>query len=151
HVINNPDNRGDSCNFVNYGFKLPRYNSFGLPSYPGNYRLGRLRGSECDTIYTDTDTTHVELVTISAREKILKIFPNPAKNYVIIDYGFTDWSRGGVSMEIMNELGQMVHSQQLPMYSGFQKMDVSNYASGMYTVYIKRNTQIVATSKFIKQ
>ncbi|HWB62108.1 MAG TPA: T9SS type A sorting domain-containing protein [Chitinophagales bacterium] len=143
HVINNPDQKGDSCNFVNYGFPLPHSNSFGLPSFP-NYRLGRLIGSECDTIYSDIRHQTPD-------ERQLKIFPNPAKDYTIIDYGYTDWSRGGVSMEIINELGQMVHSQQLPMYSGFQKMDVSQYTGGTYMVYIKRANEIVATDKFIKQ
>ncbi|MBL0309891.1 MAG: T9SS type A sorting domain-containing protein [Bacteroidetes bacterium] len=69
-----------------------------------------------------------------------------------MDYGFTDWSKGReVTMEIVNELGQVVHRQILPQYSGFQRVNVTSYPSGIYITYIKRNNQIIATSKFAKQ
>ena len=154
HVINQPDKKGDSCNFVNYGFTLPGQSSSGIPSYPGNYRLGPLHGSPCDTIYkTDTtgrDTTGVGIRAL--REKTLKIYPNPATDYAIIDYGFTDWSMGTtVSMEIINAIGQIIYTQPLPAYSGFQKLDISKFASGLYNVAIKRKGATVATAKLVKE
>jgi hypothetical protein len=149
HVINQPDQKGDTCDFVNYGFCLPYNNPFGLPSYP-NYRLGVLPGSPCDTIYK-TDTTATVTTHQGMDETIIKIFPNPATDYTIVDYGFTDWSKGQVSLEICNGLRQTVYSQQLPMYSGFQKVEVSKLASGTYTALIKRSTGVVASGKFVKQ
>ena len=154
HVINEPDKKGDSCNFVNYGLTLPAENGIGIPSYPGNYRLGPLHGSPCDTIYkTDTtgrDTTGVGIRAL--REKTLKIYPNPATDYAIIDYGFTDWSMGTtVSMEIINAIGQIIYTQPLPAYSGFQKLDISKFASGLYNVAIKRKGATVATAKLVKE
>ena len=84
------------------------------------------------------------------REKILKIYPNPAGDYAIVDYGFTDWSMGTqVSMEIVNAIGQVVYTQALPMYSGFQKLDVSKFVAGLYSVAIKRSGAIVATAKLV--
>ncbi|MBL0309648.1 MAG: T9SS type A sorting domain-containing protein [Bacteroidetes bacterium] len=86
------------------------------------------------------------------KEKVLKAFPNPASDVVTVDYGFTDWSKDGtVSMEIVNELGQVIHQQALPQYSGFQKLNISSYPSGIYTAYIKRNRSVVAVAKFAKQ
>jgi hypothetical protein len=149
HVINQPDLKGDSCTFVNYGFALPDFNSFGLPSFP-NYRLGVLPGSPCDTIYK-TDTTAATSIHQGMDERILKIFPNPANDYTIIDYGFTDWSKGIVTLEIRNSLGEKVHEEQLPMYSGFQRIDLSKFSSDMYTAFIKRSTGVVASEKFVKQ
>jgi hypothetical protein len=150
HVINQPDIKGLSCDFVPYGFRLPWYgNTFGIPCYP-NYRLGPLIGSPCDTIYK-TDTTATVSTHQGMDETIIKIFPNPATNYTIVDYGFTDWSKGPVSLEIRNDLGQTVYSQQLSMYSGFQKIEVSKLTSGTYTALIKRSTGVVASGKFVKQ
>ncbi len=153
HVINQPDLKGDSCNFVNYGFRLPNDNNWGLPNYPGNYRLGPLRGSPCDTIYktdtTGTDTTSVGFARVK-NEKILKIYPNPAAGYAIIDYGFTDWSMGtNVEMEISNAINEVIYSCRLPMYSGYQRLDVSHFASGFYTVSIKRRGAVIAVNKLV--
>jgi hypothetical protein len=85
------------------------------------------------------------------KEQILKVFPNPASDYTIIDYGFTDWNKGQVSLEICNALGQIVYTQQLPVYSGFQKIDISLFASGVYTAFIKRNGAVVATANFVRE
>ena len=139
-VINNPDEAGLNCNFQDT-VKTPSF-LYGLPYYP-NYRLGALPGSACDTLTSIKD--------IAEKEKILKVFPNPANDVATIDYGYTDWSKGEATMEIANSLGQTVHSQNLPMYSGFQKLQVGNYPSGSYTVYIKRKGNIVATGRLVKE
>ena len=85
----------------------------GVPNYP-NYRLGALTNSQCDSL----DRPY--RVQRAAKEQILKIYPNPATDYTIIDYGFTDWNKGPVSLEICNALGQVIytatitHVQRLP-------------------------------------
>ncbi len=143
HIIERPDEKGDSCLFRQHSLSLPSP-SLGVPNFP-NYRLGALTSSPCDTL------TGLNEVERTEKEKILKIYPNPATDFVTIDYGFTNWSKGEISLEITNELGQIVHQQKLPMYSGFQKIETSSFATGLYTTYIKRNNQIVATTKFAKQ
>ena len=37
------------------------------------------------------------------------------------------------------------------MYSGFQKIDVTNFSAGIYLVYIKRDGAVIATQKLVKQ
>jgi hypothetical protein len=140
-VINNPDMPGAACNFQDT-VKVPSFIA-GLPYYP-NYRLGALAGSACDTITTLTPT-------LSQRERELKVFPNPATDAVTVDYGFTNWEKGDVDLEITNAAGQLVHSQHLPMYSGFQRLDVMQYAAGVYNVAIKRGNAVVSVSQFVKQ
>jgi WD40 repeat protein len=142
-VIDNPDGADTTCHFLDHGIQLPSF-IIGLPYFP-NYRLGALPGSPCDTLTGLNDDVRAD------KEKIIKVFPNPATDMITFDYGFTDWSKGAITLEINNELGQVVYTQKLPMYSGFQKIDVSNYAPGMYTAFIKRNDSIVATSKFVKE
>ena len=142
-VIDNPNGQGASCNFNDMALTLPTFIS-GLPYYP-NYRLGALPGSPCDTLTGLNETARAE------KEKILKVFPNPATDYITVDYGFTDWNKGEATLEITNQLGQVVHRQPLPMYSGFQKVEVSQLAIGVYTAFIKRGVQVVATAKFVRE
>ena len=52
-------------------------------------------------------------------------------------------------MEIANQLGQVVYTQTLPMYSGFQKINVNRFTSGNYTIFIKRSHAVVAANKLV--
>ncbi len=144
HVINRPNEVGDSCLFVQRGVKLNTYNAESMPNFP-NYRLGALTGSPCDTLSTLTEDLRAE------KEKQLRVFPNPAKDVVTIDYGFTDWNKGDVSLEVSNTLGQLVYTQGIPRYSGFQKVEVTGFASGAYQVSVIRKGQVVSTAKFVKE
>ena len=139
HVINNPDAKGANCDFVQHGVHLPSA-SWGVPNFP-NYRLGALTQSQCDSLSTFTQDIR------DSKERILKIFPNPAGDMTTIDYGFTDWNNGPISLEITNQLGQVVYSQSLPNYSGYQRVDITALATGAYEVFIKRNGGIVATKQ----
>ena len=143
HVINNPDAKGDSCGLVQHGIHLSSP-SWGVPSFP-NYRLGVLLGEACDTL------TGLNEIQRDAKEKILKVFPNPATDYATIDYGFTDWNKGPISLEISDALGQIIYTQPLPMYSGFQKLNVAQFAAGIYNVTIKRSAATIAATKLVKQ
>ena len=107
------------------------------------YRLGALTGSPCDTL------THVGL--LSEDEAQIKVYPNPANEFVVVDYGFIDWGKGEVRMHITNEAGQQVYEQKLPMYSGFRKIDVSEFTSGVYTAYLKRDNRVIVSKQFAKQ
>jgi hypothetical protein len=141
-VIDSPDGKGQACNFRDHSIELPTYID-AVPYYP-NYRLGALAGSPCDTI------PGLDGIAGVSKEQTLRIYPNPASDYTIVDYGFTDWSKGGVSLAVMNDLGQVVYQQQLPMYSGYQKIDISRFASGVYMAFIKRGTGVVAVARFVK-
>jgi hypothetical protein len=141
HVINYPDSAGLACGFVRNGVKLPCWNIFSLPYFP-NYRLGPLIGSDCDSL------PHTRITEVKNNEKLLSLYPNPATDYVVVDYGFTDWSKGDVELSISNELGQVMHQQKLPRYSGFQKIDVSRFSNGFYTASIKRGGSVVGVGKF---
>ncbi len=142
HVIERPDEKGDSCLFKQHGVDLPSYAGYGLPNFP-NYRLGALTGSGCDTL------THVGL--LSEDEAQIKVYPNPASEFVVVDYGFIDWGKGEATMYITNEAGQQVYEQKLPMYSGFQKIDVSKFTSGVYTAYLNRDNRVILSKQFAKQ
>ncbi|HLX55171.1 MAG TPA: T9SS type A sorting domain-containing protein, partial [Aquella sp.] len=140
-VINNPDAKGDSCNFTQHSLILPTL-SVGVPNFP-NYRLGALSASACDSLSSLSEPLR------AAQEQIIKVYPNPATDYAIVDYGFTDWNKGQPNLEICNALGQTIYTQTLPMYSGLQKIDLSGFAAGVYTVFIKRQGGVVGSNKLV--
>ncbi len=144
HTIEHPDSAGLACSFRKWGLPLPTNDARAIPNMV-HFRMGPLTSSGCDTLTRLNETARAE------KEKTLKVFPNPATDYVTIDYGFTDWNKGEATLEITNQLGQVVHRQILPMYSGFQKVEVSQLATGVYTAFIKRGVQVVATAKFVRE
>ncbi|MBL7778586.1 MAG: T9SS type A sorting domain-containing protein [Chitinophagales bacterium] len=143
HVINTPDKPGDSCQFLQHSFPLISYTS-GVPNFP-NYRLGALPGSPCDTLGTSISqlTTHNPQLTI---------YPNPATEFVVIDYATAaDWSKGELQLFIYDTKGAVIHEQPLPMYSGFQKIACAQWPSGVYQATIKRGETTIATGRVVKQ
>lgn len=144
HVINNPDEQGTNCNFQYNGQPCITGNTGNLPNMV-NYKLGALTGSPCDTL------TGLNEIERAEKERTIKVFPNPATDFITVVYGFTNWNKGEVTLEITNELGQIITQQQLALYSSFQTIQTSSFASGLYMAYIKRNNQIIATAKFAKQ
>ncbi|MBL0309214.1 MAG: T9SS type A sorting domain-containing protein [Bacteroidetes bacterium] len=82
----------------------------------------------------------------------IKVYPNPASTEITLDYTSIDWAQQGeLSIVLMNSLGQIIHHEKLPMYSVFQRIDVSKFPVGFYLAHIKRNNTTIATSKFAKQ
>ncbi|MES2620293.1 MAG: hypothetical protein V4615_05515, partial [Bacteroidota bacterium] len=78
--INNPDGKGDSCQFGMREIVLPKFWRGSMPYYP-NYRLGRLPGSTCDTIYSDVKPLYTQTPW-------LKVYPNPATDLVRFEYNW---------------------------------------------------------------
>ncbi|MFZ4545243.1 MAG: T9SS type A sorting domain-containing protein [Saprospiraceae bacterium] len=124
HVINNPDLSGDSCNFVQRGQKLPKYNAWSVPNHP-NYRLGALKGSPCDTLHS-----------IAVKEKATSLqaslFPNPTSDQVTIKWQNDE----GVACEviIIDAVGRIVQRQE--SHASSLTLDTSSWANGLYYVQI---------------
>lgn len=74
-----------------------------------------------------------DIKDISEKEKLLKKFPNPAAGCGYYQLLYTHCRKGEATSGIINNISQVVHSQMLPMYNGFQKMNVANYTSGAYS------------------
>lgn len=145
HVIHHPNLGGLACSYERNAIKLPCWDLFYMPYYP-NYRLGRLIGSACDTI------DYSSAPNVVADGKLLNIQPNPAGNYLVVDYGYLDWSKSSkAELQIHNSTRQLVYTQPLPVYSGYQKLDVSNYAKGLYLISLHQNGQKVEEVKLVKE
>ena len=77
----------------------------------------------------------------------MQVFPNPAGNAVNIGYNLNDTQPA--TLQLSNILGQNIYSKSLPGKSGIQQIDMAQFATGMYTVYIKCSSAVVATGKLV--
>jgi hypothetical protein len=78
----------------------------------------------------------------AATNVTLSVYPNPAANFVIIDFKNTD----AKSVDVYNEIGSKVYSINVTDKNTTHKIDISNLPAGVY--YIKVAT---ATTPIIKK
>ncbi len=143
-VINYPDSLGTSCQFAFEGFKPPTIVSWIQPYYP-NYRLGRLPGSVCDTIYSD-------IKPIYTQTPWLKVYPNPATDIVRFDYNWVEWDAVGACQLVLADLqGRVVFSQSLSKYSARLEVNLKNLPSGVYIAFIQNEKRQLAVCKVMKE
>jgi hypothetical protein len=138
HVINNPDLKGDSCNFM-WGGQPTLSGDTWMPNMI-NYNLGPLIGSGCDTL---TDTI-LSLNPPSAEKDLLRIMPNPADKYLYVEMG----KQGDYEFDLLNSLGQVVASKQTRQVDIF---DTEGLASGIYILRVldKGNAKSLLSRKVV--
>jgi len=140
HRIANPDELGIACG-LEIKILLPHEGSFGLPNFP-NYRLGPLTGSPCDTLGVGIRElgTQIELL----------VYPNPAHNYVEVDYGFFPWqSKSEASLSVKNMLGEEVLFLKLPQYSAKQILNIKDLGTGVYFINLMDGGVVVGSEKLL--
>jgi hypothetical protein len=76
---------------------------------------------------------------------LLKLYPNPAKDYVMVDYnGFTNNSK----IEVADVFGRIMIIQPANNSSQLVQINTQNFSSGMYFVMIDNNGIITEKGKF---
>ena len=111
-------------------------------------------GYSCN-VRTDSIIVHVvplpcllSVADINKEVVSMQVFPNPAGNAVNIGYNLNDDNQAA-TLQLSNILGQTIYSKSLPGKSGIQQIDMAQFATGMYTVYIKCSSAVVATGKLV--
>jgi hypothetical protein len=133
HVINRPDEKGDSAEFVYGGQPTLTVNSSKLPNMP-NYRLGALAGSGCDTIITGINDIH----TLND----IRIQPNPSDKYLYAEMP----RQGNYTFELLNEAGQIVSSKHTKQVDIFDTEELPN---GVYFLQVKDNSKVVTNKQVV--
>lgn len=94
-----------------------------------------------------TDTLIIQLViggTTNPTTNIIKMYPNPAKDYINVDFG--DYTKmAGCIMIIRNEVGSVVSF--LPVAQTKTIVDIKNWAKGIYIVQILNNSSIIIDTR----
>lgn len=138
HVINQPDSLGSVCDLVQHGVQIPNLYFNTLPNHP-NYFLGSDSGSVCDSLNWVGINESAE-INISA-------YPNPASEN--ISFTYPPMKQSG-EMEIFNTSGILLKKDYIPAWSQFRKIDISNFADGIYFVKIRWGNKLAGV-KIIKR
>jgi len=140
HVINAPNEKGQDCNFVQRGVKLPFTSARStLPNFP-RFRVDE--EDKCDPTITSIFGDQVYY------RKDLMAYPNPATNFINIE--IPDNHSGQIF--IFNMFGQLVYSQQTNGDYDF-KIDLNFLNQGTYNVeFIPDNNidRLVWTKQIVK-
>lgn len=80
------------------------------------------------------------------------IFPNPSHGVFNLQYGFSDGSTDA-TVEIRNELGQVVFEKNYPLLDGLLRQQVhrDNLEAGMYNVLVHTGAQMITQKVLILQ
>ena len=76
----------------------------------------------------------------------LKLYPNPAKDLVIIQHNL---EIENATVEVYDISGRIVYKNLLASTSGELQLNTGNYQSGIYLVIVKQNNKVVQLEKLI--
>jgi hypothetical protein len=78
--------------------------------------------------------------------RLLKVMPNPAKDYIIVEYELE--AAGSAVIEITDLTGKPVHSLQVANPKDQLTIDTRNWKTGTFIASLKINGRIKETVKF---
>jgi hypothetical protein len=107
-----------------------------------------------DTVYHHISVTDTLIIKVNLSSSIsvntineIKIYPNPAKDYIWIDYGNYS-NMNNYSMKISNMLGQVVYNQNVTQQK--VQIDLNSWTGkGTYLVELFDNGQLIEVKKII--
>ncbi len=138
HVIHKPNEKGVACDLVQQGIKLPEISSTG--SFPNFPRFRVDEEEKCDpTLLT------VLGETVYWRRD-LKVFPNPASEYVWVE--LPEAIRGDIF--ILDMEGQMILHKENSF--GKVQVDISGITTGLYSIeFVPEDNKdtVVYTSRLV--
>jgi hypothetical protein len=117
HVIDKPNLKGENCNVIQRGLKMPTHIAWGVPNFP-NFRLGAISENfaPCDSTKQLMFNTATEDTPQDAVHLIVNVYPNPASQDVNVDlYGFVQSFTQGI-WQLCDATGQQVATY--PILSG---------------------------------
>ncbi len=80
--------------------------------------------------------------------EVSDVFPNPASNYVNINYTFPN-EVNTASVKIVNLLGSVVKEQNIEIQLNTARIDLSGLVGGVYFYSVAINNEIIKTKKLI--
>jgi len=123
HYMNFPDSAGVASGVQQHALHLPCYSSRGNVYHP-NYYLGAADGTICDSLGLNPVN---DLLLI---EKSFTVNPNPNNGNFSISYLLPQNKDG--EFELYDLKGNKVFAMQLPPWSTFQSIEITNLVGGIY-------------------
>ena len=136
HVIQQPNEKGVTCNFEQHSIKLPTFHAFSTPNFP-HFRLFDVPGSPCDTLGINglqpPEDTLVPPDPPLPCAGDIRLHPNPATTMTVLEL---PQCQGGL-LTVFDVAGRKV--QEIPLAAEVVSvpLDVSRYVAGVYLLRIR--------------
>jgi Secretion system C-terminal sorting domain len=139
--IHQPNKKGLACDFRADGVRCDYTNLDNPPNVP-NYRLGRLIGSPCDTVYKPpVPTTPVP--------EAWSIYPNPVTD--VLSIAVPDSAAQSINASMCSSTGQLIARQAVVVNAQHvASINVGYLAKGVYVLKVSNGTSKFI-SKFVKE
>lgn len=122
------------------------------PFSGANYYRLRMLAVDGTISYSDIKVLNFES---SSELLIVKIFPNPFRDWLVIDFQNTGAAAQSTTIEIHDMLGRMVHQEKQELAQGHSKIELSlageNLAQGSYILSLISENGVKKQFKVIKQ
>ena len=104
-----------------------------------------------DTVVSVNKTlsNHSKYTTEQPNNSGFKIYPNPAKNYISVEYKVDDIV-SDINLKIINSNGKTVDIIKLTNKVGICNLDTRKYKSGIYIINLYNDNKLLQSSKFVK-
>ena len=83
---------------------------------------------------------------LKQENNLLKVFPNPATDYFIVEYNITDAVKGA-SLEVVDMMNRKVESITIKTAKGQRLIQTKAIAKGIYHCYLINNAKIIKQTK----
>jgi thiol-disulfide isomerase/thioredoxin len=113
---------------------------------PGSYTANAVDANGCQKTFGPFVVESISAVADPSFVSEMKVYPNPTSSTLIMDLSTSVLINAEVV--IVNNVGQQVWSKNINGSNFSERIDVSNIASGIYTIQVK-NADGVANRRFI--
>ncbi len=86
----------------------------------------------------------------SKKESLLKLYPNPAMDYITVKYWVNEFEYRRLSIQIIDVKGRLLFVQEIPLGSLEHLIDLRKYAKGSYLLQLVADGSIIGVEKFSK-
>ncbi|MEZ5032029.1 MAG: T9SS type A sorting domain-containing protein [Saprospiraceae bacterium] len=143
-TIHRPENLLDEC-----GLEIPTTNgipdgfkSIGNLRFP-YYRMGKLEGSECDTLISSVPPVHPD-------KGVFTMTPNPATHVITVESSLPKAGKAEARLQIVDVMGREVQQQMIMTNAIQQEVDISTLEKGIYFIRLIQANQILGVERFVK-
>lgn len=144
HVIDQPNEKGQACNFIQRGLHLPYLQAISIPIFP-HYRLGTEHpicdpGIVAPLVYPSSTVNFIN-------DPHYRFSPNPTREHLTLE-NFQTFEQG-TSWELHDLNGRLLQTEKLTAGAQSQNIQLVNLAPGVYLQTVRSEETLIWRSKVV--
>ncbi len=78
-------------------------------------------------------------------ESKLKVYPNPARDFVTIEFEISEVLHGA-ELAIINQQGKLIQSFNITQNQNYRVLQTTGYSSGIYHIVLRNNSSVIKSA-----